>query len=54
MVKASPEGAGLEYEVIKHLLRMTIDVMVHVHAHAGKRHITGIDFSPETVAAGMQ
>jgi type IV secretion system protein VirB11 len=54
MVKASPEGAGLEYEVIKHLLRMTIDVMVHVNAHAGKRHITGIDFSPETLANGMQ
>jgi type IV secretion system protein VirB11 len=25
---------------------MTIDVVVHVKAHAGDRHITGIDFNP--------
>lgn len=49
MVKASPEGSTIEYEVIKHLLRMTIDVMVHVHAHDGIRRITGIDFVPESV-----
>jgi type IV secretion system protein VirB11 len=47
MVKASPEGSGLEFDVIKRLLKLTIDVVVHIKAHAGKRHITGIDFDPE-------
>ena len=46
MVKASAEGAGLEFEVIKRLLRMTIDIVVHIKAHAGRRYITGIDFDP--------
>lgn len=47
MVKASPEGSGLEFDVIKRLLMLTIDVVVHIKAHAGKRYITGIDFDPE-------
>jgi type IV secretion system protein VirB11 len=47
MVKASPEGSGLEFDVIKRLLMLTIDVVVHIKAHAGQRHITGIDFDPE-------
>jgi type IV secretion system protein VirB11 len=46
MVKASSEGAGLEFATIKRLLMMTIDIIVHVKAHAGSRHITGIDFNP--------
>ena len=46
MVKASTEGAGLEFDVIKHLLQMTIDIVVHMQAHAGKRGITEIDFDP--------
>ena len=46
MVKASSEGAGLEFEVIKRLLRMTIDIVVHIHAHGGRRYISGIDFDP--------
>lgn len=46
MVKASAEGAGLEFATIKRLLRMTIDIVVHIKAHAGKRCITGIDFDP--------
>jgi|JI8StandDraft_2_1071088.scaffolds.fasta_scaffold02345_6 type IV secretion system protein VirB11 len=46
MVKASTEGAGLEFETIKRLLRMTIDIVVHIDAHGGKRHITGIEFDP--------
>ncbi|MDA7418432.1 P-type DNA transfer ATPase VirB11 [Xenophilus arseniciresistens] len=46
MVKASAEGAGLEFGVIKRLLMMTIDVVVHIKAHAGRRYITGIDFNP--------
>ncbi|NLW95296.1 P-type DNA transfer ATPase VirB11 [Luteimonas wenzhouensis] len=51
MVKASAEGAGLEFSVIKRLLTMTIDVVVHIKAHAGRRCITGIDFDPERTLA---
>ena len=47
MVKASAEGAGLEFVIIKRLLMMTIDILVHIKAHAGQRTITGIDFNPE-------
>jgi type IV secretion system protein VirB11 len=46
MVKASSEGAGLEFATIKRLLMMTIDIVVHIKAHAGRRYITGIDFDP--------
>lgn len=52
MVKASAEGAGLEFAVIKRLLMMTIDIMVHIKAHAGRRYITGIDFDPRRGIAG--
>lgn len=52
MVKASAEGAGLEFPVIKRLLMLTIDVVVHIKAYAGKRCITGIDFAPERRLAG--
>lgn len=51
MVKASAEGAGLEFAIIKRLLMMTIDVLVHIKAHAGQRNITGIDFNPERTFA---
>ena len=47
MVKASAEGAGLEFPVIKRLLMMTIDILVHIKAHGGRRYITGIDFNPQ-------
>jgi type IV secretion system protein VirB11 len=47
MVKASAEGAGLEFAVIKRLLRLTIDIVVHIQAHGGRRYITGIDFEPQ-------
>lgn len=46
MVKASVEGAGLEFLTIKRLLRMTIDIVVHIKADSGARFITGIDFDP--------
>jgi len=46
MVKASNEGSGLEFSTIKRLLMMTIDIVVHIKAHAGRRYITGIDFNP--------
>jgi type IV secretion system protein VirB11 len=44
MVKASAEGSGLEFAIIRRLLAMTIDIVVHISAHGGKRHITGIEF----------
>ena len=47
MVKASTEGAGLEFNTIKRLLKMTIDIVVHIKAHGGRRCITGIDFNPQ-------
>lgn len=47
MVKASTEGAGLEFDTIKRLLKLTIDIVVHINAHAGRRYITGIDFDPQ-------
>ena len=47
MVKASPEGLGIEYSVIKHLLKQTIDVMIHIRCSNGKRVITGIEFTAE-------
>ena len=44
MVKASAEGAGLEFDTIRRLLAMTIDIVVHVSAGGGRRRITGIEF----------
>jgi len=54
MVKASSEGAGLEFNTIKRLLFLTIDVVVHIKAHGGRRYISGIDFDPHrfTSASG--
>jgi type IV secretion system protein VirB11 len=26
---------------------LTIDIVVHIKAHAGKRYITGIDYDPK-------
>ncbi len=52
MVKASAEGSGLEFAVIKRLLMMTIDIVVHIKSHAGRRYITGIDFDPERTHSG--
>lgn len=50
MVKASSEGSGLEFEVIKRLLKTTIDILVHIRAQYGKRSISGIDFDPRRTA----
>ena len=47
MVKASPEGSGLDFGVIQRLLQQTIDIVVHVRAHAGQRQLTGIHFDPQ-------
>jgi len=44
MVKASAEGAGLEFTTIRRLLAMTIDIVVHIGSAGGRRHITGIEF----------
>jgi type IV secretion system protein VirB11 len=52
MVKASAEGSGLEFAAIRRLLKMTIDIVVHIKAHAGQRCLTAIDFDPERVVPG--
>ena len=44
MVKASPEGRGLDFENIKRLLKATIDVVVHVKSAQGRRFVSGIEF----------
>ncbi|WP_132985472.1 P-type DNA transfer ATPase VirB11 [Luteimonas terricola] len=44
MVKASAEGAGLEFSTIRRLLAMSIDIVVHIGSGGGRRHITGIEF----------
>jgi type IV secretion system protein VirB11 len=44
MVKASAEGAGLEFTTIRRLLAMTIDIVVHIGSAGGRRQITGIEF----------
>ena len=48
MVKASPEGAGLDFDNIKQLLKTTIDIVVHVRAAGGRRHISGIEYAGRT------
>lgn len=53
MVKASPEGAGLDFQVIRRLLAMTIDIVVHIRADAGRRYITGIDYAADRRAVGQ-
>lgn len=45
MVKASAEGAGLDFKSIKRLLRSTIDIVVHVHAQGGQRAISAIEYN---------
>ena len=52
MVKASVEGAGLEFDAIKRLLRLTVDIMVHIRMSSGYRCISGIDFEPKLVRTG--
>lgn len=52
MVKASAEGAGLEFATIRRLLEMTIDIVVHVDARGGRRRISGVEFG--TTLAGSQ
>lgn len=54
MVKASGEGAGLEFATIKRLLTATIDILVHIKTQAGKRYITGIDFDPGRSQSGTE
>ena len=48
MVKASKEGSGLEFNVIKTLLKLTIDIVVHMSCHAGVRELTGLEFVAES------
>ena len=47
MIASSAEVANLSYEVIRHLILMTIDISIHFANIHGERFITGIDFEPE-------
>ncbi len=47
MVKASPEGAGLDLETIHGILRQSVDVMVHVQAQDGVRFMTGVSLTAD-------
>lgn len=51
MIKASNEGSALEFDTIKLLLRQSVDIVVHMHCHNGKRELTGIDFVQEVPKA---
>ena len=51
MVKASGEGAGLEFGTIRRLLALTIDIVVHISAQGGRRHISGIEFGDASAPA---
>ncbi|MEN1941071.1 P-type DNA transfer ATPase VirB11 [Luteimonas sp. MJ246] len=53
MVKASEEGSGLEFATIRRLLAMTIDIVVHIGAGGGRRHISGIEFGGAGAGAGL-
>ena len=46
MIAASSE-VNLSYEVIKHLILMTIDISIHFTNEKGDRHITEVYFEPE-------
>ena len=46
-ITAPYSGVSLDFAVIKRLLMMTIDIVVHIKAHGGRRYITGIDFDPQ-------
>ena len=44
---------GLDFDVIRRLLRATIDIVVHLRARGGRRCITGIDFAADRAPAGL-
>lgn len=54
MVKASVEGSGLEFATIRRLLATTIDVVVHLGAGGGHRHVSGVDFGGSLVEAARR
>ena len=47
MIKDSRGGAFLDFDVIKRLLLLTIDIIVQFHNQGGKRFISEIHFDPE-------
>ena len=44
MILQNPQGQHIPYEIIQKMLFDVIDVIVHLYAHAGKRHISEIYF----------
>lgn len=47
MIQDSPGGANLDFELIKRLLTLTIDIVVQFQNHGGKRRISEIYFDPK-------
>lgn len=49
MVKSDPVGAGLDYNVIKRLIHLTVDIVVQieVNKYTGQRHVVEIDYNPQ-------
>jgi len=55
MVLQSPQGQALPYEVIKRLLYLVVDIVVHVHNDVGGvgRHITDVWYEPSRKQAAV-
>ncbi|SFU33482.1 type IV secretion system protein VirB11 [Nitrosomonas eutropha] len=49
MVKSDPVGAGLDYNVIKRLIHLTVDIVVQIEVdrHTGQRRVVEIDYNPQ-------
>lgn len=48
MIKSDPVGAGLDYNVIKRLIHLTVDMVVQIEVdrHTGQRRVVEIDYNP--------
>ncbi|EDO7568142.1 P-type DNA transfer ATPase VirB11, partial [Campylobacter jejuni] len=44
MTLQNPQGQCVPFEIIQKTLKDLIDIVVHIHAHHGKRRISGIYF----------
>ena len=44
MILQNSQGQNIPYEIIQKMLFDVVEVIVHLYAHAGKRHISEIYF----------
>lgn len=47
MIQDSPGGANLDFQMVKRLLTLTIDIVVQFQNHGGRRFISEIYFNPK-------